>query len=669
MSKAFFSHKKEDSTRILSDLAPVIMTPRMISAAATVSSRSRGAFTSIKSGPRMDFATLGRAPLRLTLGNRRRVTSRDLQVAEATQELLVADVPEPDGVASDVSLLRGFNATIPSSEKNRTRRRQLRHVDLPKVGLRKLGMQARAMLEDDGEDGHSVVSEDDVVVVDQRRRKGKRKARESLSTTKMLGKDELTRQAHEIIGDKENLHVRQNLVQNEISEVENKIKALDLIRDQLERDLLKIQEDELELDAELQGIQERLEFEEATPKHHKVVAPQAHHVPPSRRRKGPVFLPSEHDELPPAIAFMTLEGHLTPITALDFSEPYGTLVTSSQDDPQPRVWDLMTASEIGRLRGHRGGVKCIQVEDNLCLTGSEDGSVRLWDLRLVDDDWEKDGLTNVTEEDSSSYHDGELIEKPDYTRSATVSEAGTDSDGGPCVRTFDGHTKPVTTLYFEDECLVTGASDKTLRQWDLTTGQCVLTMDILWAISHSQVTPLGNQLPLSGAAAATGTFAVPTPPYADGSWDMYQDFVGGVQFWGYGLVSGSGDGAVRMWDMRTGQAHRTLFGHTGPITCLQFDEVHIVSGSLDKSIRIWDVRSGGVFETLKYDHGVTALQFDTRKIVAATGENGVKIYNRTTMQHSTLRTNGHTRPVDRLRYMDRYLASGGRDSTVKIWTL
>lgn len=128
-------------------------------------------------------------------------------------------------------------------------------------------------------------------------------------------------------------------------------------------------------------------------------------------------------------------------------------------------------------------------------------------------------------------------------------------------------------------------------------------MDILWAISHSQVAPLGSQLPLSGAAAATGTFAVPTPPYADGSWDLYQDFVGAVQFWGYGLVSGSGDGAVRMWDsvyliqssfrrrtddssVRTGQAHRTLFGHTGPITCLQFDEIHIVSGSLDKSIRV-----------------------------------------------------------------------------------
>lgn len=183
-----------------------------------------------------------------------------------------------------------------------------------------------------------------------------------------------------------------------------------------------------------------------------------------------------------------------------------------------------------------------------------------------------------------------------------------------------------------------------------------------------------------------------------------------------------------MFAVRTGQPHRTLLGHTAPVTCLQFDELHIVSGSLDKSIRvrlvmvrvlraccdpfiavceqIWDVRTGGIFETLKYDHAVTALQFDTRKIVAATGENGVKvrffprygnpdafpilacrglgrrwneclpfvlvlsqIYNRTSMQHSTLMTNGHTRPVERLRYMDRYMVSGGRDSIVKIWAL
>lgn len=46
-----------------------------------------------------------------------------------------------------------------------------------------------------------------------------------------------------------------------------------------------------------------------------------------------------------------------------------------------------------------------------------------------------------------------------------------------------------------------------------------------------------------------------------------------------------------------------------------------------------------------------------------------QIYNRTTMQHSTLVINGHTKPAEKLRYIDRYLVSGGRDNTVKIWSL
>jgi len=456
-------------------------------------------------------------------------------------------------------------------------------------------------------------------------------------------------------------------VNNEITEITAKIEALDAIRVKLERDLLKLQEEELELDDEFEGVRERIEFESSS---NKPQTSSGHHLPSSsRRRRGPAFFPSEHHELPPGLAFMTFSSHSTPIAALDFSEPYGTLVSAAQEDSQPRVWDLLSGQEIGRLRGHTGTVKCLQVEDHVCLTGSEDSTVRLWDLRRVVEDEDVDIVT-YSDAMGSDTSDGETVERPNGIRNGPPvdDQAGRET---ACVRALEGHSKAVTSMYFEDDCLVTGASDKTMRQWDLTTGQCVMTMDILWAISHPPAasTPGLSGSLFPGAAASVGTFAVPTPPYADGTWEMYQDFVGAVQFWGYALVSGSGDGAVRLWDMRTGQPHRTLLGHTAPVTCLQFDETHVVTGSLDKSLRIWDLRSGGIFETLKYDHAVTGLQFDSRKIVAATGENAIKVYNRTTMQHSSLLTNGHTRPVERIRYMDRYLASGGRDAMVKIWAL
>lgn len=315
------------------------------------------------------------------------------------------------------------------------------------------------------------------------------------------------------------------------------------------------------------------------------------------------------------LTLQTMEGHLGPITGLDFDEPYGLLVTAGQDDIV-KVWDLCDGEQIGELRGHKGCVKAVQVEDTLCLTGGADGAVRLWDLRLVED-----------YEDKLSRQQIEARGQPALDRIAEQNEqdddeenVGADAAGGPCVRTLEGHSKSVTSLYYEDSTLVTGSSDKTIRQWDVTTGQCVQTMDILWAISNPPAAPatprkprlrhrsstsfgsvqyddilpnLSSPLstleaaePPSTASLLSGQFAVPTPPFSDGTWDMYQDFVGGLQFWGYALASGSGDGAVRMWDMRTGQAHRTLTGHTAPVTSLQFDEQYIVSGSLDKTIRV-----------------------------------------------------------------------------------
>lgn len=53
------------------------------------------------------------------------------------------------------------------------------------------------------------------------------------------------------------------------------------------------------------------------------------------------------------LIMQTMNGHTAPITALDFDEPYGMLVTAGQDDVV-KVWDLCDGELIGQLRGHSG---------------------------------------------------------------------------------------------------------------------------------------------------------------------------------------------------------------------------------------------------------------------------------------------------------------------------
>lgn len=190
----------------------------------------------------------------------------------------------------------------------------------------------------------------------------------------------------------------------------------------------------------------------------------------SRRRRGPAFLPAEHDDLPPQVAFQTLHGHKAPLTALDMSEPYGTLVTASADeDRSVRLWDLTYGEEIGRLEGHDGLVKCLQVESTLCITGGRDGRIKIWDLdRACAENDEGvpagsasgSGARPAAHTTASSEQMAESgTEEAEALRGSMADPTssalnGADSSESSCLRTLDAHTKDVTCLYFDGSCLV-----------------------------------------------------------------------------------------------------------------------------------------------------------------------------------------------------------------------
>jgi len=275
-------------------------------------------------------------------------------------------------------------------------------------------------------------------------------------------------------------------------------------------------------------------------------------------------MPILHEHLEPGSMIKELQAHNDMISALDFDVPFGTMVTAALDDTV-RVWDMSLGRCMGFLEGHHASVRCLQVEDNIVATGSMDASIRLWDLSRA----------------KYSPHEIELEKEEEKNDDDDLGFGNPDEDGPPppptssledCpLFTLEAHVDEVTALHFRGDTLVSGSADKTLRQWDLVKGRCVQTLDVLWASAQASSTIGGVDSQWRPTGRAT---------------DAAADFVGALQCFDAALACGTADGMVRLWDLRSGQVHRSLVGHTGSVTCLQFDDVHLVTGSLDRSIRV-----------------------------------------------------------------------------------
>ena len=251
-----------------------------------------------------------------TLPSLSSATASSLAIRESVPSLTSLPV-NPRTNDATPSLYRGFKATIPSSELAKHRRRQIRgglvDEEMGQMGLKKLGAKARGLLTDGDE---AETSEN--VGRRRRRRKEGRRVSGSFAEGKM-GIEDLAKQIDEIGQDKENLFVRsvrpacasraklreQSLLQAEVVDVSAKVDALEAVRRRLETSLLRLQEEQLELDDELEGLQEMMADPNLLAKGAKVVPSHATSpVKSSRRRRGPAFLPSEHDDLPSGVAFM-----------------------------------------------------------------------------------------------------------------------------------------------------------------------------------------------------------------------------------------------------------------------------------------------------------------------------------------------------------------------------
>jgi len=141
---------------------------------------------------------------------------------------------------------------------------------------------------------------------------------------------------------------------------------------------------------------------------------------------------------------------------------------------------------------------------------------------------------------------------------------------------------------------------------------------------------------------------------------------------------------VERWKLKRawmgGQAHvRTFEGHTGGISCVQFDGQRIVSGSHDKTIKVWNVKTNSPWSVMTlagHSGEVRCLHLEGNRLVSGSTDLTIKVWDlSTSTSWSSIACRvtmvGHTDTV-RCVQMEQerdLVISGSYDTTLKLWQL
>jgi len=247
------------------------------------------------------------------------------------------------------------------------------------------------------------------------------------------------------------------------------------------------------------------------------------------------------------------------------------------------------------------------------------------------------------------------------------------------IRTLQGHTSSVSAVAIrppDGRQAISASDDRTLRLWDLETGQTLRTFespDSVWAVA---VTPDGHRA-VSGSYDRTLML-----------WDLetgqtlrtlkgHTNIVSAVAITPDGLraVSASWDRTLRLWDLETGQTIRTLEGHTDNVSAVAVtpDGHRVVSGSWDRTLRLWDLETGQTLRTLEgHTDWVSAVAVtpDGRYAISASGDHTLRLWDLETGQ-TTRTLEGHTDWVSAVAVTPdgRHVVSGSGDGTLRFWDL
>lgn len=348
-----------------------------------------------------------------------------------------------------------------------------------------------------------------------------------------------------------------------------------------------------------------------------------------------------------------LTGHTRAVRALQFDAV--KLITGSMDHTM-RVWDWRTGKCLRTLEGHTEGVVCLNFDSNVLASGSVDTTVKVWNFRTGEcftlrghRDWVNAVQLWNSNDTGSSCSSG----KPSSSLEGSLSPRGAGTSSMPCID--------------PGEMLFSASDDGTIRLWDLARRTCVRQftghvgqVQSLKLLMVDEAREEGEEIaaaqsPLPAPAPGPATLpqgynvhAYTDPNHTpesrmiihrqDTSDDKGKE-VAAAAANEYTrktvtkrtkpvLLSGSLDNTIKVWDLETGKASQTLFGHIEGVWAVASDKLRLVSGSHDRTVKVWAREEGRCVATLVGHRGaVTCLALGEDKIVSGSDDGDIRIWS------------------------------------------
>jgi len=284
-------------------------------------------------------------------------------------------------------------------------------------------------------------------------------------------------------------------------------------------------------------------------------------------------------------------------------------------------WEIATGRILQTFPGHDAMIDVIALsaDDRYALTGSRDKTVRMWDLK-------KGKALAVF---SGHQHEIKAVAvSPDKKYILSGSRDNTmklwDVENEKEIRTFP-HPCPVTFVRFsaDGRQIISGDDQGVVRFWDFQTGAELKKLKSLVAKSGKMAMSADGKSLLT--ASDTGQI---------GLWDIasgkqqkwisaHRDYVSAIQFTPddrYALSASYSDNAIKLWDLQTGNLHRTFPESKVSKAVVSPDGRYVLSYVWRSDViyvRLWNIAGGAEIKTFQFPGSVNSIGFsaDSRHIL------------------------------------------------------